>query len=99
MALKLSLTLTFIVMVVTSSLLEPALLQPEFDILIKNGRIVDGSGRAGYAGRCRNQRFSSRTDRQTGERNSNANDRCDRYGSRIKDRGLLMRQIEPTIFR
>src|SRR4030095_537273 len=47
MALKLPLTLTFIFMLVALIPTKPTLQGPRFDVLIKNGRIVDGSGSPG----------------------------------------------------
>jgi dihydroorotase/N-acyl-D-amino-acid deacylase len=48
MALKLPLTLTFIFMLVSLNPTKPMLQGDRYDVLIKNGRIVDGSGRPGY---------------------------------------------------
>jgi len=39
---------TLLVLVTLSLLFTPSPREPQFDLLIKNGRIVDGSGRAGY---------------------------------------------------
>src|ERR1044072_9133859 len=36
------------ILVIVSTLFTPLSQAPQFDLLIKNGRIVDGSGRAGY---------------------------------------------------
>ncbi len=47
MALKLSLSLTLISMFVALNLTTPAVQRAQFDVLIKNGRIVDGSGSPG----------------------------------------------------
>jgi dihydroorotase/N-acyl-D-amino-acid deacylase len=48
MALKLSLSLTLISMFVALNLTTPAVQRAQFDVLIKNGRIVDGSGSPGF---------------------------------------------------
>src|ERR1051325_6609226 len=37
-----------VALVILSMFVMPSPQQPQFDLLIKNGRIVDGSGRAGY---------------------------------------------------
>ena len=48
MALKLSLTFTLIFMLLGLNWTRPAPAVADFDVLIKNGRIIDGSGRPGY---------------------------------------------------
>jgi len=48
MVLKLSLSLTLISMFVALNLTTPAIQRAQFDVLIKNGRIVDGSGSPGF---------------------------------------------------
>ena len=48
MALKLPLTLTFILMLVVLNPTKSTLQANRYDVLIKNGRIVDGTGRPGY---------------------------------------------------
>ena len=48
MAMKLPLTLTFIFMLLGLNSTTPAPAVADFDVLIKNGRIIDGSGRPGY---------------------------------------------------
>ena len=48
MALKLPLTLTLIFMLLGLNSTTPVPAVADFDVLIKNGRIIDGSGRPGY---------------------------------------------------
>ena len=64
-----------------------------YDLLIRNGRIVDGSGMPAYPRRCRGEGRQDRRDRQT-ERAGDARRRCARRrgGARLHRQSLPLRR-------